>query len=178
MAQLQAEERRIWRCTEGVGKEREVWVNRRKRGEEKRERVKKHNVYVFYAQLSIFRTTIFLLPLPSHQFLPLTALSGTKPLIRRHLLGYVLQTVVYTHCCEHGRVLRISFSLSLSFLCLPLTLFIPHWLTCFTSTAVISTAFTELINGAEGWVLLNWDNSFSLSLAHMDNYIEKKREAA
>lgn len=56
------------------------------------------------------------------------------------------------------------------------SLFIPQCLTRFTSTAVISTAFTELINGAEGWVLLNWDNSFSLSLAHMDNYMEKHGE--
>lgn len=30
------------------------------------------------------------------------------------------------------------------------SLFIPQCLTRFTSTAVISTAFTELINGAEG----------------------------
>ena len=81
---------------------------------------------------------------------------------------------VYTQCCEHGSVLRFVFrpsSLSLS-----LSLFIPQWLTCFTSTAVISTAFTELINGAEGWVPLNWDNSFSLSLAHMDNCMEKHRK--
>lgn len=67
-------------------------------------------------------------------------------------------------------------SLSPSFLLYPFTLFIPHWLTCFTSPAVISTAFTELINGAEGWVLLNWDNFFSLSPAHMDNYIMKRRK--
>lgn len=67
------------------------------------------------------------------------------------------------------------FSFSPTLMLLPFILFIPHWLTCFTSCAVFSTAFTELINGAEGWALLNWDNSFSLSLAHVDNYIQKIR---
>lgn len=127
-------------------------------------------------------TPVFLFPLPSHQFLPLTVLSSKKLLIRRHLLDYVLETnkqkktmpVVYTDYCEHGYVLRFVSSPSFPFLPFA-ALFIPHWLTCFTSTAVISTAFTELINGAEGRALLNWDNSFSLSLAHMDNYIEKRR---
>lgn len=81
--------------------------------------------------------------------------------------------VVYTDYCEHGYVLR--FVLPPSFLYLPFaTLCIPPWRTCFTSTAVISTAFTELINRAEGRVLLKWDNSFSLSLAHMDDYLEKR----
>ena len=148
--------------------------------ERERETAKKHNVCFFVSQLSIFQTPVFLPTLPSHQFLPPTALSSAKPLIRRYLLDDVLETLkkkkksasdVYTQCCEHGSVLRFVFrpsSLSLS-----LSLFIPQWLTCFTSTAVISTAFTELINGAEGWVPLNWDNSFSLSLAHMDNCMEK-----
>lgn len=84
--------------------------------------------------------------------------------------------VVHTDYWEHGYVLRFVSSPSFPFLPFA-TLFIPHWLTCFTSTAVISTAFTELINGAEGRALLNWDNSFSLSLAHTDNYIEKKEDA-
>ncbi len=98
---------------------------------------------------------------------------------QRYLLNYVTKTqlivsVLYTDLCEHSH--PHFFSLSSSFLFLPYApLFILQWLTCFTSTAVISTAFTELINGAEGWVLLNWDDSFSLSLAHMVNYIEKKR---
>lgn len=128
----------------------------RRYGEIERDQEKKHNVCVFYAQLSIFRTPIFLLPLPSHHFLPVTALSNRKPLIRRYLLDCVLETkkkIVcqwFTQTTVNMYMSSYLFSLSPSFLFLPFVPhFIPHWLTCFTSTAVISTAFAELINGAE-----------------------------
>ena len=150
--------------------------------ERERETAKKHNVCFFVSQLSIFQTPVFLPALLSHQFLPPTALSSAKPLIRRYLLDDVLETLkkkkkeircqMFTHTA-----VNMDLSSDLFSVCpLSLSLFIPQCLTCFTSTAVISTAFTELINGAEGWVLLNWDNSFSLSLAHMDNYVEKHGE--
>lgn len=90
----------------------------RRYGEIERDQEKKHNVCVFYAQLSIFRTPIFLLPLPSHHFLPVTALSNRKPLIRRYLLDCVLETkkkcvsVVYTDYREHVYVLIFVFSFS------------------------------------------------------------------
>lgn len=179
---MQAEERRIWRCTESMGKEREAWVNRRKKGEEKRERLKKNNVCVFVRSTLNFLDYYFS---PSSSFSSVS--SSNCPL--RHKASNQkasagpcptnsgLHGLLWTWICPQIFLsLSLALSLSPSFLFLSFTLFIPHWLTCFTSTAVISTAFTELINGAGGWVLLNWDNS-SLSLAHMDNYIEKRREA-
>lgn len=87
------------------------------------------------------------------------------------LLVYVLETLKTN---KDTLSPQIYFSPSMFF---PFkSLSIPHWLRCFTSTAVISTAFTELINGAEGRVPLDWDNAFSLSVAHMDNCTEKRRE--
>lgn len=72
--------------------------------------------------------------------------------------------MVYIDYCEHGYILRFSLSLSRS---LASSCFIPHWLTCFTSTAVISTAFTELINGAKGWVgSCSTETTPSLCLLH------------
>ena len=69
------------------------YVQRARQRERERETAKKHNVCFFVSQLSIFQTPVFLPTLPSHQFLPPTALSSAKPLIRRYLLDDVLETL-------------------------------------------------------------------------------------
>lgn len=146
---------------------------------ENRETGKRCNVCVFPAQCSFF----FFFDSCISLFSPFSSVSSSNCPHQQKAFNYKASAglcprnlkdyVVYTDYCEHGYVLR--FVLSPSFLYLPFaTLCIPPWLTCLTSTAVISTAFTELINRVEGWVLLNWDISFSLSLAHTDDYLEKR----
>lgn len=97
-------------------------------------------------------------------FAPFSSVSSTNCPHQQNAFNYkasaglcprnIKDYVVYTDYCEHGYVLR--FVLPPSFLYLPFaTRCILPWRTRFTSTAVISTAFTELINRAEGRVLLN-----------------------
>lgn len=121
-------------------------------------------------------TRIFLFLLLSHQCLPLTALSDPSPLIWGYLLSYVLETWKtvcqwFIQPCLCTQMLSIPSYLFSHSLSSP-----PTDLHASLLPDVISTAFTELINGLEGWVLFSWDNSFSLSLAHTDNYIQKMRK--
>lgn len=111
------------------------------KAEDEKEVVKKHSVCVFLFLNSsfCFKKIYF---------------SCRKPLIIKYLLRDTCLECFFFFCeCA------ISSPAFLPFL---RCFFILLWLICFTSPAVISTAFTELINRAEGWVLLDRYDSFLL----------------